>query len=231
MTANAQWKPEFQSFDGVVMQLVPPGCFTMGTPNPPPGFEDEKPTKKICFDQPFWIDKTEVTQAQFKRWGGQAAQTPAFVGDNRPVESITWFEAGDFCTRRGAHLPTEAEWEYAARGPDNLVYPWGNDFDSSRVVYFSNQTSDVGRLTAGASWVGALDMSGNVFEWTGSLYETYPYDKEDGRESLEDHEKKRVLRGGSWFLNYEYVLRAAFRYRYLPSIVYNYFGFRCARSS
>jgi formylglycine-generating enzyme required for sulfatase activity len=218
-----------QDFDGVPMVMVPPGCFMMGSEN---GESDEKPVTQICFDQSFWIDKYEVTQAQFKQFAGQAVQKPYFIGDNHPVEQITWFEARDFCAKRGARLPTEAEWEYAARGPDNLVYPWGNSFDGNKVVYghnSGNQTANVGSKPGGASWVGALDMSGNVWEWTSSLYKPYPYKADDGRESNSGTNGSRVLRGGSWrFL--ENFLRAASRDRSGPTGEVSYDGFRCARS-
>jgi formylglycine-generating enzyme required for sulfatase activity len=120
VTANARWKPVERSFDGVAMMLVPPGCFMMGSDN---GDSGERPVTKICFDQPFWIDKTEVTQRQFKQFGGKAANLSYFQGDNQPVEMINWFEGRDFCAKRGARLPTEAEWEYAARGPNDLTFP------------------------------------------------------------------------------------------------------------
>jgi formylglycine-generating enzyme required for sulfatase activity len=254
VTANAQWTPQFQDFDGVTMTLVPPGCFNMGstqaqidaldqqyrTTTTTTTFSNEAPQTKICFDKPFWIDKTDVTQAQFKQLGGPAALSSYFTGDNRPVDSITWFAARDFCEKqRGAHLPTEAEWEYAARGPDSWDYPWGNTFDSSKVVWGRNKsegTDAVGGIPAGASWVGALDMSGNIFQWTSTIYDQtkfpYPYNATDGRESRDDTSSERVLRGGSFIHNYwdATVLRSANRVNYAPDGVSVNFGFRCARS-
>src|SRR5690606_21843483 len=103
------------------MVLVPAGCFRMGTNVN----TNERPVHDQCFDQPFWMDKYEVTQAHFRRLGGTQANSFAFPGINLPVENITWNEAQDFCELRGGSLPSEAEWEYAARGPDGLVYPWG----------------------------------------------------------------------------------------------------------
>ncbi|MBZ0280686.1 MAG: formylglycine-generating enzyme family protein [Anaerolineae bacterium] len=148
------------------------------------------------------------------------------------MENITWFEARDFCALRGGHLPTEAEWEFAARGPDGLTYPWGDDFIPENVVYrenSNNQTADVGSRPAGASWVGALDMGGNVWEWVNSLYQPYPYDADDGREDLNRTDVSRVVRGGSFF--YDTVdLRAANRSGNDPSYRYGFAGFRCARS-
>jgi formylglycine-generating enzyme required for sulfatase activity len=162
-----------RDFGGVVMVLVPPGCFMLGSEN---GGGDEKPVNQQCFGKPFWIDRTEVTQSQFMQLGGQMAQAPYFKGNSRPVDSITWFEARDYCARRGARLPTEAEWEYAERGPDNLVYPWGNVWDEGKAVWsrsVSQGTAYVGSISNGASWVGATDMIGNVWEWTSSLYKQF----------------------------------------------------------
>lgn len=148
---------------------------------------------------------------------------------------MTWFEAFAYCRWRGGRLPTEAEWEWAARGPDNRVYPWGNTFDAKRVIYRDNSGGKTAVVNAntrqdGPSWVGAIDMSGNVWEWVSSQYQPYPYHSEDGRESLRNDKEARVLRGGSWD-DVGDSLRAAYRNGLSPSIEYGYFGFRCARSS
>lgn len=227
----AIWTPVVRDFDGVTMVLVPVGCFMMGSD----ANSDEQPVHEQCFDEPFWIDQYEVTQAQFRRLGGIQANTPSFVGDNRPVENITWFEARDFCESRGGRLPTEAEWEYAARGPDSLVYPWGNTWNASNAVWNRNSsqgTADVGSIPAGVSWVGALDMIGNVWEWISSLNQSYPYNATDGREADTGSRTDvwRVLRGGSWGFNISGGLRAPFRGWYAPSVRVSRGGFRCARS-
>jgi formylglycine-generating enzyme required for sulfatase activity len=229
MTSNQQWKSITKSINGVEMVLVPPGCFMMGSAD---GASDEKPVKQQCFDKPFWLDKTEVTNAQFEQFKGQAAGASRWTDPQRPRETITWFEARDFCAQRGARLPTEREWEYAARGPDNLKYPWGNDFVADHVVYDQNsnrQTANVGSRPTGASWVGALDMSGNVWEWVSTIYKPYPYDADDGRDSNTYTNSARGLRGGSWNGS-DLDLRAANRFGDDPSIQINLNGFRCALS-
>ncbi|NJK33172.1 MAG: SUMF1/EgtB/PvdO family nonheme iron enzyme, partial [Deltaproteobacteria bacterium] len=230
VTRNADWEPFVQEFDGVEMVLVPAGCFMMGSDD---GDSDERPVHEQCFDEPFWIDRYEVTQADFERLGGQKANANWFDGADRPVERITWFEARDFCDQREMRLPTEREWEYAARGPDNLVYPWGDSRNANNAVWDGNsggRTAKVGSISSGVSWVGALDLSGNVWEWTKSVYENYPYEPDDRREADQgDGTDVRVLRGGS-FDGTSYTLHAANRNGLNPRGEYNDFGLRCARS-
>ncbi|MDX2137690.1 MAG: SUMF1/EgtB/PvdO family nonheme iron enzyme [Chloroflexota bacterium] len=232
VNSNQVWRPVTYTFeDGVPMVLVPPGCFMMGSAG---GGSDEQPVNEQCFDTPFWIDLTEVTQADFERLGGVKANANSFDGDQRPIESITWFEARDFCALRGARLPTEREWEYAARGPDNLVYPWGNTWDEDNVASSgnsNNQTANVGGIPDGRSWVGALDMIGNVWEWVSSLY--LPYDSQEDREADTNTgtDVQRLLRGGQPSVatpnpsaTNRIPVRAFFD-------IGNFNGFRCARSS
>jgi formylglycine-generating enzyme required for sulfatase activity len=234
--SNADWQAlypdgfRYTFEDGVPMVLVPAGSFTIGAN---PQQDDERGSGVITFSEPFWIDLTEVTQADFERLGGEAANESYFTGDDRPVEQITWFEARDFCARRGARLPTEAEWEYAARGPAEWDYPWGAAWNASNAVWnrsSSQGTANVGSIPAGRSWVGAFDLSGNVWEWTSSLY--LPYDSTEDREADTGARTDvlRVLRGGSWG-NYSVVLRSANRNRFNPDNRFYNFGFRCARSS
>jgi formylglycine-generating enzyme required for sulfatase activity len=227
VTANADWTPYTEEINGVEMALVPAGCFQMGSEN---GSDDEKPVHKVCFDAPFWLDVTEVTQAQFSKFGGQAAQASYFSGDTLPREQIAWAEADAFCQKRGARLPGEAEWEYAARGPDGLVYPWGNTFVADNVVYSGNssQTAAVGSRPGGASWVGALDLSGNVWEWVNDWYGTYQLTDQVNPTGAGSG-TYRVLRGGSWNFNDDYT-RAANRTGYTPDGRYFNDGFRCSLS-
>jgi formylglycine-generating enzyme len=245
---NGAWTPTRVDFDGVAMMLVPPGCFMMGSNE---GNADEQPVHEQCFDAPFWIDETEVTQADFDRLGGEQANSPAFSGADRPVENITWFEARNFCALRGMRLPTEREWEYAARGPEGWLYPWLGQWNGDNAVWSENsnrQTAAVGSRPAGASWVGALDMAGNVWEWVNTIYGiddgdynftesgerlfTYPYSATDGREQdSDDRTLVRVLRGGSWDLTDSPLLRGADRGGLYPDYWFGGGGFRCARSS
>jgi WD40 repeat protein/formylglycine-generating enzyme required for sulfatase activity/poly(3-hydroxybutyrate) depolymerase len=264
VSTNAEWMPVIQELDGVKMVLAPAGCFMMGSTEEEidaafevcksastvceheygrDWFASEAPRHEVCFDEPFWIDLYEVTNAQFRAFGGQADEESHWTDDHRPREEITWFEATAFCERRGARLPTEAEWEYAARGPDGLIYPWGNDFVADNVVYEGNafgQTANVGSRPGGASWVGALDMSGNVQEWVSSIYQDYPYpyDATDGREASgsTDGKRSRAKRNSSWCHwdtgreNISF-LRAAYRSGQDPPYGNYSLGFRCARGT
>lgn len=253
ITRNADWSPIFRDRNGISMALVPAGCFTMGSSDDQIRFEhdlcrtvlgtctgnaDEAPPIQICFQQPFWIGRTEVTNAQYGSHG-------AFAGDNLPRTNVTWDEAAAFCQSRGMRLPTEAEWEYAARGPDGLIFPWGNSFDGARLnVCDSNcefnwrdraysdgyaQPAPVGSYPSGASWVGALDMSGNVWEWTSTIYTAYPYQADDGREDRSNVNAKRALRGSSWnWIAADATTTARDDYAgdFASS---DWYGFRCAR--
>jgi len=222
VTLNSDWQPLAKAFNGVQMVLVPAGCFLMGSdgrirPN-------EYPPHEQCIDQPFWIDRTEVTNDQYGSFGYW--QQP-----DRPREQVSWFDAFSFCANRGVRLPTEREWEYAARGPESWLYPWGSSFNSDNVVFGDNstgQTEEVGFRLAGASWVGALSMSGNVYEWTSSIMLPYAYNPNDGREDPTDSTSDRVVRGGSWQQG-ENNLRTALRVGQQPDARTRTTGFRCAR--
>jgi len=203
--SNAEWEAWYpdgfvQESDGVQMVLVPTGCFMMGNEEDP---INEQPVHPQCFETPFWIDQFEVTQSQFSRFNGVIGRNFQFYGDSRPVDAISWMEAQDFCRLRGGRLPTEAEWEYVARGPDGLKFPWGNDWNPNYAIWNRSKqegTADVGSIPENASWIGALDMSGNVWEWTSTLFEDYPYRSDDGREQDTGGGTSimRVLRGGGW---------------------------------
>jgi serine/threonine-protein kinase len=226
VTRNESWTPIERDFDGVTMVLVPVGCFLMGSEI---GNDDEKPVHTQCFDAPFWLDKYEVSNGQFTLLGGSASLDSRWTGDDFPRENILWTEARDFCELRGGRLPTEAEWEYSARGPNNWIYPWGNVFDADNAVYIVNsneQTARIGSRPDGISWVGALDMSGNVQEWMSSLYLPYPYT--DQNEDMTDTDSARVMRGGAWDLT-EGFMSLSNRGGFLPNLTTSARGFRCVR--
>lgn len=220
-------EPNIETFSGVEMVLVPAGCFMMGNEL---GSEDENPVHEQCFDAPFWIDRYEVTNAQFASVGGTAERESTWTDPDRPREQINWNDAVAYCELRGARLPTEAEWEYAARGPANYIYPWGNEFVADNVVYQGNssETAPVSSRPNGVSWVGAYDMSGNVSEWVSSLYFSYPYDAGDGREDGPIGFEGPVFRGGAWDSNANNV-RASARFEGNARLIGNNVGLRCAR--
>lgn len=233
VSANEEWTPYIEVINEVEMVLIPTGCFWMGSELDD---ADERPAHKQCFDEPFWIDKTEVTRAKYQNCinAGVCTETPDneySIHNTQPINRVTWLQARDYCEWRGARLPTEKEWEYAARGPDNLIYPWGNEFVPENLAFDDNssETANVGSYSTGSSWVGAVDMSGNVWEWVSTFYRNYPYDATDGRESNNDDIIERGLRGGG-FSNASSSLRSAKRLRNFPPTYENhYWGFRCAR--
>ncbi len=227
ITSNSQWKPIIRKINDVEMALVPKGCFKIGSDVKT---DNASPKNTICFTNPFWIDRTEVTNKQFLTFGGYAAQAIYFKGDNRPREGVTWFEARNFCVKRGSRLPTEAEWEYATRGPDELIYPWGN-YGQIFANYNSKETTEVNLYPEGVSWVGAVDLIGNVEEWVNSLYLPYPYNSTDGREDSKILDLPRVVRGGSWsFYSPDNIqLQSFYRHGFVPDDKTVATGFRCAK--
>jgi iron(II)-dependent oxidoreductase len=208
-----------QSKGGADMLRVPAGVFLMGSNEGP---EDERPQHRVELAE-FFIDRTKVTNAQFGRFlnavgplgpkgekyfdiedndarvhrrDGRWQADDGF--ENHPVVEASWYGAWAFCRWEGKRLPTEAEWEKAARGTDGRKYPWGNDPpDRARAHYGAgwNDLVPVGRFAKGVSPFGALDMAGNGWEWVSSAYRSYPYNPADGREDL-SREEVRGTRGG-----------------------------------
>jgi formylglycine-generating enzyme required for sulfatase activity/ABC-type Fe3+/spermidine/putrescine transport system ATPase subunit len=226
--ANA-WIPIVDTFDGVEMVQVPAGCFYMG--NVTNVFTS--PVTKVCFDELFWIDRFEVTNALFARFGGNGSDIDRYTDPQMPRHTVTWFEAREFCEDKrpgDARLPTEAEWEYAARGPDSRPYPWGSRLSPEYAAYGRDGdpigAADVGSFELGVSWVGAHDMAGNIWEWVNSALIPYPYDATDGREDPDLEGMDRVLRGGAWWDTGEF-LPSFVRGNVLPDISDIGFGFRC----
>jgi len=227
--------------DDMVMVFVPAGNFEMGSDN---GDGDEKPVHTVYLDD-FWMDQTEVTNKQYATCvSAGACQEPAstrsytqssYYGnskfDNYPVIYVKWDQANAYCSWAGRRLPTEAEWEKAARGTQAFTYPWGNEATNSGLLNYNGNvgdTTEVGSYPDGASMYGALDMAGNVWEWVSSLYQPYPYSAGDGRENL-SASGSRVLRGGAGD-SLENNVRSAGRGGDDPSYTFNNVGFRCALS-
>jgi iron(II)-dependent oxidoreductase len=190
------------------MVEIPAGTFTMGRDDGP---ADERPAHRFTLTQ-FRIDRLPVSNAEFAtfldavgpynargerlfdvddpdaRIHHSGAHWTADAGFERhPVVEVSWVGARDYCAWRGKRLPTEAEWEKAARGSDERRYPWGNAAPNAARAQFNaafNETAPVDRFPAGASAHGVQDLAGNAWEWVSSAYRPYPYDAGDGREAL-----------------------------------------------
>ena len=230
------------SEDGATLVYVPEGEFIMGSDD---GKADEQPVHKVYLDA-FWIGETEVTNKQYEACVNQGTCDvpasfrsynqkgyygyPQFI--NYPVLYVNWDQAKTYCTWAGGRLPTEAEWEKAARGTDGRTYPWGNATPNDNLLNYNSNlfdTTEVGKYPDGQSIYGAYDMAGNVWEWVSSIYRPYPYNSLDGREdmTLVDF---RVLRGGSWLVS-DADARTFNRYHLDQKETFNnIIGFRCARS-
>ena len=197
---------------------------------------DENPEHRVELDA-FWIDQTEVTNSEYALcvFTGECSKPLETTNyqdlnyANHPVVFVSWTDANRYCSWAGRRLPTEAEWEKAARGPTGNIYPWSNAAPRDILVNYNNYlgtTSDVNAHPYGVSEYRAADMAGNVWEWVSSLYQTYPYDMSDGRENLTSS-GQRVLRGGSWK---DDIVRSMYRFRLDPWVASSNIGFRCART-
>ena len=225
--------------DGMVMVYVPAGEFQMGSTE---GYDAEEPVHAVVLNG-FWLDRTEVTNAQYQKCvtagdcevSGYASNSD-YNGVAQPVVGVSWHDAVAYCKWAEARLPTEAEWEYAARGPEGLIYPWGNTWDCARGNFNTDCGSDSYALTApvgsfpeGTSWVGALDLAGNVWEWVADWYGSYSSGRQVNPAGPQSG-TARVLRGGSWGSSENYA-RCANRLWYTPTGTGNgYRGFRCGVS-
>jgi formylglycine-generating enzyme required for sulfatase activity len=257
--------------DGMVMVYVPAGEFQMGSDDAEVDaalemcstyysgcerawFEVEQPVRTVALDG-FWIDQTEVTNGQYQRCVEAGACDPprgtgsdtrsTYYGDSTyndyPVIHVNWHQADAYCAWAGGRLPTEAEWEYAARGPEGHRYPWGNEFDGTRLnscdvncgyswaeEAFDDgyaDTAPVGSYPSGASWCGALDLAGNVWEWMADWFGEYSSGRQvnpTGPSSGTSHTSRGDSADGT-----RSVTRCAARHGMPASQTYKYTGFRC----
>jgi formylglycine-generating enzyme required for sulfatase activity/predicted Ser/Thr protein kinase len=219
------------------MVYVPAGEFIMGSDE---GDSDEQPVHTVYLDA-FYIDRTEVTNAQYRACveaGACDALRYTTYYDNadyaqHPVVYVNCDDAEAYCRWAGKRLPTEAEWEKAARGTDGRTYPWGEGIDCDHAQYdeCDGETVPVGSKPKGASPYGALDMAGNVLEWVADWYDSGYYSQSPARNPPgPDSGEYRVLRGGSWYYSQRHAA-CTFRDRnYSRRRNFNV-GFRCARGS
>lgn len=217
------------------------------------GDPDEVPRRRVAVPA-FYLDRTEVTNAAYqafvtetgraapgagvdwaRKWAWAGGEPRAGTEDH-PVFLVTWADADAYCAWAGKRLPTEVEWERAARGDDGRRFAWGDDWADAeaRANWFDGDArpdghahvAPVGSYPAGASPFGVLDMTGNVWEWVADPYVEHP-DRTPAPAS-EDPPRYRVVRGGSWFTNNWYWMRASFRYFLPADEVSTIYGFRCA---
>jgi formylglycine-generating enzyme required for sulfatase activity len=234
----------------------------MGSPDGV-GSTDERPAHQVTLSG-YWIYKYDVTVAQYRAfcaasghalpsfpsgysWAGKSGWDDAAL-QQHPIVNVSWKDAHAYATWARVSLPTEAQWEYAARGPAENNYPWGgtataadetNGWDQTKCANYFNSaakgisTWPVGSFPAGASWCGAQDMAGNVWQWCADWYGNYsttPVTNPTGPVTGDD----RVLRGGSWYYNHylnEINYRGSDRLIINPDYWYYYLGFRCASLS
>ena len=246
-----------RGIDGMVEVYVPAGEFLMGSTDAEISqgcgsdtdcinwAVNERPQHSVTPDA-YWIDQTEVTNAQYARCvvagscsepvNKSSSKRSSYYGNTEfndyPVIYVNWAQASGYCTWAGGHLPTEAQWEKAARGPDGRIYPWGSQAPDANLANFNSimgDTTKVGSYPSGASIYGALDMAGNVWEWVADWYGSYSGTSQGNPTGPASGGDGRVLRGGSWSNSYVNYIRSSLRYGVNPAGQMNIFGFRCVR--
>ena len=225
------------------MMLISAGSFMMGSDA---GSLDEQPVHEVYLDD-FYMDTYEVTNALYKACVDDGScispieirseTHPVYYGNpeflNYPVIFVDWNMATSYCLWLGKRLPTEAEWEKAARGMDNRPYPWGKEFDLIYANYAkkTGDTQEVGLYEIGKSPYGIYDMAGNVWEWVADLYQENYYEGSPLSNPLGPQVGDyHVMRGGSWF-NYNEHMRVSNREGYPATYADINIGFRCARDA
>jgi formylglycine-generating enzyme required for sulfatase activity len=243
--------------DGMVLVYVPAGSFLMGSTDAEIAqsqikydvsvFDNEKPQHTVYLDA-YWIDRTLVTNAQYARCvqAGKCSppqSTKSHTRDsyydnaqyaNYPVIYVTWDDAKYYCAWAGRRLPTEAEWEKAARGTDRRFYPWGNQAPNTSLTNFDmnvGDTTEVDKYPAGASPYGALDMAGNVWQWVADWYgENYYKNSPERNPTGPGSGSSRVPRGGAFYFDAS-AERSAGRFGVESDLTGDDFGFRCCAAS
>ena len=236
--------------DEMVMVYVPEGEFEMGSNEEFPPFLHGKgiigkPAHSVALDG-FWIDRTEVSNAQYRRCvEAVECEAPGFMcmefkdeaKTNHPLPCASWLQAEAYCAWAGGRLPTEAEWEYAARGPENFIYPWGDDEPNATLLNYDDNvgdTTEVGSYPEGASWCGVLDMAGNVAEWVADWYAEEYATSPSRNPTGPTYGEQRVARGGAWITDSMAALfnvRSDYRAAAEPSATGSSRGFRCAKDA
>jgi eukaryotic-like serine/threonine-protein kinase len=230
-TSPGKGSTKVSDVDGMVQAYIPAGEFLMGSGN----VSGDNPVHSLYLDA-FWIDQTEVTFGQYDAYMQDQKYDAVPCGAGAmyyPVACVNWYDAQAYCEWAGRRLPTEAEWEKAARGGlGGKHYPWGDQDPvctkgaENGAQYYLCDGDSAPVSSFAPNEYGLYDMAGNVWEWTSSLYKEYPYDAADGREDVEAS-GFRVVRGGSWSF-YDWYLRSAFRSRLYPDDSDLDDGFRCA---
>ncbi len=214
------------------MVKIPPGSFLMGSHD---GDADEQPVHTVTLPT-YYLDLYEVTTEQYgncvRAGGCQKAETGVFCNAGKPerakhpINCVDWSQAAAYCKWAGKRLPTEEEWEYAARGTDGRTYPWGNRSPTTELCWnrtFTHGTCGVGSKPKDMSPFGVMDLGGNVTEWVQDWYR-------DSYRTSGGPTKDRSLRGGSWGVFNPSDARAPDRDGFSPMVRYSSVGFRCART-
>jgi formylglycine-generating enzyme required for sulfatase activity len=241
-------KTKTRSADGMVMVFVPEAAFKVSENG-----KGGAGTHEVRLNS-FWIDQTEITNSNYRQcveggvcappdtcaWGEPTYNDPSY--NNHPVICVTQEMVNTYCECAGGRLPTEAEWDYAARGSERTSFTWGDAFIPENLNFcdkncpkvdsnYKNfddgyeQTAPVGFYPDGASWCGAMDMNGNVWEWVADWYAPYTQDAQENPQGPSTG-VERVIRGGSWYDNPDF-LRADHRHPFNPTDFNHLIGFRC----
>ncbi|WP_447972904.1 formylglycine-generating enzyme family protein [Nitrospira sp. Kam-Ns4a] len=230
--------------DETPMATVPAGEFWMGVDGPL-GLEDERPRHRVWLDT-FALDRYEVTTARYARFLAATGRQPPWLWEavdlaihgDRPVIGVDWEDAEAYCRWAGKRLPTEAEWEKAARGTDERHYPWGNQPPTPELANFalgarfsySQVLMPVHHYERGQSPYGLFQMAGNVWEWVQDWYDAGYYERSPARNPPGPEQGQlKVLRGGSWSELPKYLLTYG-RFKLPPNTRNSYTGFRCAKT-